>query len=151
MARHRTDENNIDRLCRTRFDGERKRIKLYHRSSCCFYCLGYVLRIFRRSGYDRHGVDALIVDDQFAVGLKEAEPSCSFELLKGEDYIGFTLLNCGREDLIAVFNICNNGTAALAHSVYFGNFDFVSAVYKRAAEESARKQSTLAADADYHN
>lgn len=27
--------------------------------------------------------------------------------------------------------------------MYFGNFDFVSAVYKRAAEESARKQSTL--------
>ncbi|MPN34154.1 hypothetical protein SDC9_181647 [bioreactor metagenome] len=109
-----------------------------------------LVRIGEGAGDHRDRVDPLGVDDHDPVLLQKRNPSCRFQLFKGNDHIGSPLGNDGRVHLFAVAHIGYHASAALAHAVHFGNLHVISRSDHHMAKQSAGKQGSLPADTYKH-
>jgi putative endopeptidase len=74
----------------------------------------------------------------------------SLKQFKRNNKISLTLINDRRINLVAVTNISNNRTAALAHSVNLANLYIVACIKQNLSQSFRRKQGTLSAYANYH-
>ena len=98
-------ERKPQRVHRVEADGKRRKLFLQR------------LRVLRRAGNDRHGVDLLRIGQQNAALLQIFSPPGRFQQLKREDKIGLTLVDNGRVDLLAIAHVGHDAAAALAHAV----------------------------------
>ena len=53
--------------------------------------------------------------------------------------------------MLAITDVRDNGSAALAHAVYFGYFDVMPELHHGGAEQTAGQKCSLTADTDNHN